>query len=387
MSNFTPLDYQFMVRALELAKRGIYTTAPNPNVGCVIARDGEIVGEGFHLKAGEPHAEVHALRMAGEKAVGATAYVTLEPCSHYGRTPPCAEGLIKAKVAKVICAMQDPNPQVSGRGIQMLRDAGIDVEVGLLEVDAKALNPAFIKKMQTGMPFVQLKMAASLDGQTALNNGKSQWITSPHARQDVQTFRAMSGAILSTSKTVIDDNASLNVRWDDLPCSVQSRYGLKPSALLKPSDEVNSQEQKSAVRQPIRVILDRQHRLTEDLNLFQTQGEVLRVGSEGADINLTETDHQLDLAELMSQLAEQHNINHVWVEAGATLAGQLLKNGLVDELIVYLAPKLMGSDGRGLIGALGLECMSQVIELDIQDVRQVGQDIRLIAKPVLKENK
>lgn len=399
MSNFTPLDYQFMVRALELAKRGIYTTAPNPNVGCVIARDGEIVGEGFHLKAGEPHAEVHALRMAGEKAVGATAYVTLEPCSHYGRTPPCAEGLIKAKVAKVICAMQDPNPQVSGRGIQMLRDAGIDVEVGLLEVDAKALNPAFIKKMQTGMPFVQLKMAASLDGQTALNNGKSQWITSPQARQDVQTFRAMSGAILSTSKTVIDDNASLNVRWDDLPCSVQSRYGLKPSALLKPSDvlkhsdvlklsdEVNSQAQKSAVRQPIRVILDRQHQLTEDLNLFQTQGEVLRVGSEGSDINLTETGHQLDLAELMSQLAEQHNINHVWVEAGATLAGQLLVNGLVDELLVYLAPKLMGSDGRGLIGALGLECMSQVIELDIQDVRQVGQDIRLIAKPVLKENK
>lgn len=375
-----------MVRALELAKRGIYTTAPNPNVGCVITRDGEIVGEGFHLKAGEPHAEVHALRMAGEKAVGATAYVTLEPCSHYGRTPPCAEGLIKAKVAKVICAMQDPNPQVSGRGIQMLRDAGIDVEIGLLEADAKALNPAFIKKMQTGMPFVQLKMAASLDGQTALNNGKSQWITSPQARQDVQAFRAMSGAILSTSKTVIDDNASLNVRWDDLPSGVQSRYGLKPSDGLKPSENLNTQDQERRIRQPIRVILDRQNQLTSDLKLFQTEGSVLRVATQHSDVIVTETNpQQLDLTELMSELASQHNINHVWVEAGATLAGQLLINGLVDELIVYLAPKLMGSDGRGLIGALGLECMSQVIELDIQDVRQVGQDIRLIAKPVLNE--
>ncbi len=202
MSQFSAIDYQMMSRAIELAKRGRFTTAPNPNVGCVITVNNEVVGEGYHKKAGEPHAEVHALRMAAERAKGATAYVTLEPCSHYGRTPPCAEGLIKAGVSKVICAMSDPNPQVAGRGFNMLREAGIEVSVGLLEQDARALNPGFLKKMETGMPFVQLKMAASLDGQTALSNGVSQWITGPEARQDVQAYRAQSGAILSTSKTV-----------------------------------------------------------------------------------------------------------------------------------------------------------------------------------------
>ncbi|EKO3730215.1 bifunctional diaminohydroxyphosphoribosylaminopyrimidine deaminase/5-amino-6-(5-phosphoribosylamino)uracil reductase RibD, partial [Vibrio metschnikovii] len=201
MSNFSAVDYQMMARAIQLAQRGRFTTAPNPKVGCVITQQGRIVGEGFHYRAGQPHAEVHALRMAKEHARGATAYVTLEPCSHYGRTPPCAEGLIQAGVAKVICAMQDPNPQVSGRGIAMLREAGIEVEVGLLEADAKAFNPAFIKRMQTGMPYVQLKLAASLDGQTALANGESQWITSAQARQDVQVYRAQAGAVLSTSQT------------------------------------------------------------------------------------------------------------------------------------------------------------------------------------------
>ncbi|PMJ94803.1 bifunctional diaminohydroxyphosphoribosylaminopyrimidine deaminase/5-amino-6-(5-phosphoribosylamino)uracil reductase RibD, partial [Vibrio sp. 10N.261.55.A7] len=185
-SPFSEFDFQMMSRAIFLAKKGIYTTAPNPNVGCVIARNGDIVGEGYHHRAGEPHAEVHAMRAAGNSSVGATAYVTLEPCSHFGRTPPCAEGLIKAKVARVVCAMQDPNPKVAGRGIAMLRDAGIVVDVGLLEADAYALNPAFIKRMKTGLPFVQLKMAASLDGQTALSNGVSQWITSPQSRQNVQ---------------------------------------------------------------------------------------------------------------------------------------------------------------------------------------------------------
>ncbi|MBT0326979.1 bifunctional diaminohydroxyphosphoribosylaminopyrimidine deaminase/5-amino-6-(5-phosphoribosylamino)uracil reductase RibD, partial [Vibrio campbellii] len=197
-SEFTSQDFEMMSRALKLAKRGIYTTAPNPNVGCVIVRDGEIVGEGHHHRAGEPHAEVHAMRMAGDKTQGATAYVTLEPCSHYGRTPPCAEGLIKAKVARVVCAMEDPNPKVAGRGFQMLRDAGVEVQVGLLESEAIELNKGFIKFMQTGMPYIQLKMAASLDGQSALSNGQSQWITSPKARQDVQRYRALSCGILST---------------------------------------------------------------------------------------------------------------------------------------------------------------------------------------------
>ncbi len=364
MPTFTSFDYQMMARAIKLAHQGRFTTAPNPNVGCVITQGEDIVGEGFHYRAGEPHAEVHALRMAGEKASGATAYVTLEPCSHYGRTPPCAEGLIKAGVARVICAMQDPNPQVSGRGIQMLRDAGIDVEVGLLESDAHALNPAFIKRMRTGMPFVQLKMAASLDGQTALSNGKSQWITASEARRNVQQYRAQAGAILSTSQTVIDDNASLTVRWPELPVSIKNHY------------------QESELRQPTRVILDRQHKLHPQLALFATQAPILRVGAENADV-IVELDqnNQLDLAQTFSTLAQEHNINHIWVEAGANLAKSLLEQQLVDELVLYLAPKIMGSDGRGLFGALGLTDMQQVLDLDIKDCRMVGSDIRIVAVP------
>ncbi|AXY01730.1 bifunctional diaminohydroxyphosphoribosylaminopyrimidine deaminase/5-amino-6-(5-phosphoribosylamino)uracil reductase RibD [Vibrio alfacsensis] len=367
-SEFTSQDFDMMSRALKLAQRGIYTTAPNPNVGCVIVRNGEIVGEGYHYRAGEPHAEVFALRMAGEKAEGATAYVTLEPCSHYGRTPPCAEGLIKAKVARVVCAMKDPNPKVAGRGFQMLRDAGVEVQVGLLESEAKALNRAFIKFMQTGMPFVQLKMAASLDGQTALNNGQSQWITSPKARQDVQRYRAISGGVLSTSKTVMDDNASLNVRWDDLPLSVQAQYP------------------QQHVRQPSRVILDRQSQLSDDLKLFNTDGERIIVSPKGDIAPKLDQTGQINLAATLKTIAAEHHINHLWVEAGATLASSLIKANLVDELIVYLAPKLMGSDGRGLIGALGLSNMADVIDLNITDVRMVGVDIRITATVTTNPN-
>lgn len=366
-SAFSPQDFSMMSRAITLAQRGIYTTSPNPNVGCVIVRDGQIVGEGYHHRAGEPHAEVHALRMAGDKAEGATAYVTLEPCSHYGRTPPCAEGLIKAKVARVVCAMQDPNPKVAGRGIQMLRDAGIEVQVGLLESDAIALNRGFIKFMQTGMPFVQLKMAASLDGQSALSNGKSQWITSPQARQDVQRFRAISGGILSTSKTVIDDNASLNVRWDDLPQSVQVQYA--------PEE----------VRQPARIILDRQCQLSDELKLFSTDGDRIIVSKAGDISPKLDEAGRVDLVTTLKDVASKYQIHHLWVEAGATLASALIKANLVDELIVYLAPKLMGSDGRGLIGALGLTEMAQVIDLNITDVRMVGCDIRITATIVRNE--
>ncbi len=365
MPQFTSFDFEMMTRALKLAKRGIYTTAPNPNVGCVIVNNGTIVGEGYHHQAGEPHAEVHAVRMAGEQSVGATAYVTLEPCSHYGRTPPCAEGLIKAQVSKVICAMEDPNPIVAGRGIKMLQEAGIEVQVGLLEQDARAINRGFIKKMETGKPFVQLKMAQSLDGQTALSNGVSQWITASDARKDVQKFRAKSGAILSTSKTVIDDNASLNVRYGELPSDVQA---------------VISDEQ---VRQPTRIILDQHSRLTPDMTLFATSGEVKTVARQGGDIVAPLSGELVDLPALIDNLATEHNVNHLWVEAGATLATSLLEQQLVDELIIYIAPKLMGSDGRGLIGALGFCEMNQVIDLDITDVRMVGADIRVTATPIL----
>lgn len=368
--SFTAIDYTMMSRALALAKKGRFTTSPNPNVGCVIAHGDHIVGEGFHFRAGEPHAEVFALRQAKEKAKGATAYVTLEPCSHYGRTPPCAEALVKAGVSKVICAMQDPNPQVAGRGFKILTDAGIQVEVGLLESDAVALNPAFIQQMSTGKPFVQLKLAASLDGQTALSNGQSQWITSPNARRDVQAFRARAGAVLSTSKTVIDDNASLNVRWSELPDSVKDEYA------------------EGALRQPIRVILDRQHKLTSSLRLFSVPGEIITVSdSEPADLCIgLDSSRGIDLEQTFARLNRDYQINHLWVEAGSTLASSLLKQDLVDELVLYLAPKLMGADGRGLFHLLGLENMEQVIELDIRDMRMVGPDIRIIARVKTKSS-
>lgn len=372
---FTAFDYQMMARAIELAKKGAYTTAPNPNVGCVVVCEGKIVGEGFHYRAGEPHAEVFALREAKEKAQGATAYVTLEPCSHFGRTPPCAEALVKAKVGKVICAMQDPNPQVAGRGIKILQDAGIEVVVGLLESESEALNPGFIKQMRTGMPFVQLKLAASLDGRTALKNGVSQWITSPEARKDVQSFRSKAGAILSTSKTVIDDNASLNVRWNDLPTSIQNQYP------------------ESDLRQPIRVILDKKCSLTDSLQLFRSEGDIVSVLASDVEPKFAlshfsvalDKNRQLCLREVLKRLNQNNQVNHIWVEAGATLAASFIKQNLVDELIIYLAPKLMGADGRGLLNLLGLESMEQVIELEFKDIRMVGSDLRIIAT-VIREN-
>jgi diaminohydroxyphosphoribosylaminopyrimidine deaminase/5-amino-6-(5-phosphoribosylamino)uracil reductase len=368
MSLFSDIDYKMMNRAIHLASQGRFTTAPNPNVGCVITQGNQLVGEGYHAKAGEPHAEVHALRQAGDKAKGATAYVTLEPCSHYGRTPPCAEGLIKAGIAKVICAMNDPNPLVAGKGFDLLRQAGVDVEVGLLEADAIALNPGFIKKMTTGMPYVQLKMAATLDGQTALANGKSQWITSSYARQDVQAYRAMSGAILSTSQTVIADDASLAVRWNDLPHAIQICY---PEAQL---------------RQPLRVILDRQHHLSSSLRVFRSASSpVISVSERSAEMTVSLDDFgQLNLEQLLKTLATEQQVNHVWVEAGATLAGSMIRQKLVDEIILYLAPKLIGSDGRGLFSELGLTDMNDIIDLDIKELTKVGPDIKIVARPHYK---
>ncbi len=364
---FSPIDHSMMQQAIHLARKGIYTTAPNPNVGCVIALNDEIVGQGYHAKAGEPHAEVHALKEAGSKSKGATAYVTLEPCSHYGRTPPCAEALIKAGVTKVICAMVDPNPSVSGRGITMLQQAGIDVSHGLLEQDARDLNPGFIKRMERGKPFVRLKMAASLDGRTALKNGESKWITGTKARQDVQHYRAKSSAILSTSSTVITDNASLNVRMSELPSHVQERL---------PAQQL---------RQPLRVILDRQQQLTPDLKLFESgeQPLIVCVGTDSEHtVSINASSAGFDLDELLTTLAARYQINDIWVEAGATLAASLVEQNLVDEFILYLAPKLMGSDSRGLLNMIGLEKMSEVLELNISDVRMIGQDIRIIATPI-----
>ena len=367
----TQTDQQMMSRAIALAKRGRYTTAPNPMVGCVIINNGEIVGEGYHYQAGQPHAEVFALRQAQQRAQGATVYVTLEPCSHHGRTPPCAEALINAKVARVVCAMVDPNPVVAGRGIALLQAAGIRVDVGVLALEAQALNPGFIKQMTHQMPYVELKLAASLDGRTALANGASKWITGPKARSDVQQFRACAGAILSTSATVIADNPSLNVRWSELDASVQQQYP------------------QSALRQPIRVIIDSQNRLTPEYQLFNLPGETIlartTLGTEAWPDSVQQwqiptqiNSNQLDLMALMSRLAT-YGINHIWVEAGASLAGALLQQQLVDSLILYQAPKLMGSDSRGLIDITGLTSMTQTPLLTITDVGVIGVDIRIMA--------
>lgn len=365
------MDELYMARALELARRGRFTTMPNPNVGCVIVRDGEMVGEGWHQRAGEPHAEVHALRMAGEKARGATAYVTLEPCSHHGRTPPCCDALIAAGVTRVVAAMQDPNPQVAGRGLHRLHQAGIEVSHGLMMPEAEALNRGFLKRMRTGFPWIQLKLGASLDGRTAMDSGESQWITSEAARRDVQRLRAQSAAILSSSATVLADDPSLTVRWAELNAESQ--------ALL------NEQQ----LRQPVRVIIDSQNRVTPQHRLIEQPGETWLMRhqpdqqswpADVTQIAVPLREQQLDLVAMMMLLG-QRQINSVWVEAGATLAGALLQAGLVDELIVYLAPKLLGHEGRGLCQLPGLSQLADAPAFRFSDVRQVGDDLRLTLTP------
>ncbi|MFT2090559.1 bifunctional diaminohydroxyphosphoribosylaminopyrimidine deaminase/5-amino-6-(5-phosphoribosylamino)uracil reductase RibD [Paraglaciecola sp. 2405UD69-4] len=379
MSEFSVLDHQMMALAIQLAKRGQYTTSPNPNVGCVITHpSGEIIGQGWHQKAGTPHAEVHALNQAGKLALGATAYVTLEPCSHFGRTPPCAEALVKAGVRRVVIAMQDPNPVVSGNGIKILKQAGIVVDTGLLQSAAEQLNLGFIKRMSEGLPRVTVKLAASLDGKTALKNGLSQWITGAEARQDVQRYRAKSCAILSGSGTVIADNPSLNVRYAELGLS---------------SDELALEN----LRQPLRVILDGRNQLPPNLNLLQQgssqqAGEVLLINGKksahrfAGHVNQWQgpfNGNKLDLKAVMEELANRQ-INDIWVEAGAKLAGALLQNNLIDELILYQAPKLIGGSGQNLFDTLPIESMDEVHDLCLTDVRQVGKDLKMTAHFIRK---
>lgn len=362
------LDSQMMSRALKLAKRGVYTTTPNPNVGCVlVAESGEIVGEGWHQQAGTPHAEIHALNQAGESAKGSTAYVTLEPCSHHGRTPPCCEALANAGVSRVVAAMVDPNPKVAGRGLEYLKLQGLDVGSGLMESEAEAINPGFCKRMRTGLPRITVKLASTLDGKTALQNGKSQWITGPLARQDVQRHRAKSCAILSGSGTVMADNPSLNVRYDEL------------GDLALPLPAIQ--------RQPLRVLLDGRNQFPNDLRLLSLPGDILLINGQISQSafpdNLTQwqapyQDNKLDLHAVFEELGRRE-INEVWVEAGAKLAGVLLKEKLVDQLILYQAPKLIGESGQNLFAIPTLTEMSQVIDLALQDLRQVGNDIKLTA--------
>ncbi len=366
-------DRQYMARAIQLARRGLYTTQPNPRVGCVLVREGEIVGEGFHFRAGEGHAEVNALAAAGDKARGATAYVTLEPCSHYGRTPPCAEGLIKAGVARVVSAMVDPNPQVAGRGIKMLQQAGIDAESGLLEIEARGLNPGFIKRMETGLPLVRVKMATSLDGRTAMATGESKWITGSSARSDVQKLRAQSSAILTGVESILHDDSALTVREEQL--------------VLDNAKEIVKQ-------QPLRVVLDSKLRMPLDASILKQSGRTLvatcssdvsaiaALEKAGAEVLQMGADNgRVDLLSLLKWLAKEEQCNELLVETGATLAGAFLQQKLVDEIRLYMAMKLMGSDARPAF-ALPLTKMSEQIELKQVDMRMLGSDLRMVLEPV-----
>lgn len=349
-------DEFFMQRAIELAQKGQYATRPNPNVGCVIVKDGQIIGEGFHPQAGQPHAEVFALRQAGEQAQGATAYVTLEPCAHFGKTPPCANALVAAGVTHVVMASLDPNPLVAGKGKGILDAAGITTTVGVLEAQAKALNKGFLQVMAGGRPYVRLKMAASLDGRTAMKSGKSKWITGDAARLDVQHWRAISGAVITGINTVLADDPALNVR--QLP----NNFAI------------------DNVVQPLRVVLDRQSRFPAQAQLLQQPDHVLLVGTASNIAPDVEHWPNLDLPDLLDQLKTQKQVYDVLVEAGPTLAGEFLKQQLVDELIVYLAPTLLGSDARPMFNLL-LTKMSEQYRLQLMAMTQVGQDIRLILKP------
>ncbi len=354
----TAEDFLWMARALRLAERGLYTTTPNPRVGCVLVKDGQVIGEGWHVRAGDGHAEVHALMAAGEQAKGATAYVTLEPCSHTGRTPPCADALVKAGVARVVVAMQDPNPLVAGRGIQRLMDAGIRVLSGVLGAAAAELNRGFVTRMTTGRPWVRLKLGVSLDGRTALANGRSQWITSPTARSDVQRLRARSCAIITGINTVLVDEARLTVR----------------EFLVE--------------RQPQRVILDSRLQLSAEAPILLMPGvqvvyrqaateAVTELEKAGAVVwQAAESDGRIHLAAVLDALGQQGK-NEVLVESGPGLAGAFLKAGLVDELVIYQAGLTLGSESRGMFDGLDLSELVQAQHWDVIDRRAIGPDWRI----------
>ena len=362
---FTAADHRHMGQALRLARKGEFSCHPNPRVGCVLTVDDRIVGSGWHGVTGGPHAEVVALRDAGDGARGATAYVTLEPCSHEGRTPPCTDALIAAGVSRVVAAMEDPNPRVAGDGLAALGAAGIGVQCGLLRDEAAALNAGFVNRMTLGRPRTMLKLAASLDGRTAMASGESKWITGPAARADVQRLRAASSAILTGVGTVISDDPSLNVRAEELD---------------------------TGGRQPLRVIVDSRLRTPPDARMLDLPGRTLIAGATddagllqaleqaGATVErFPDRQGKVDLTRLLTRLGELE-CNDVLVETGSRLAGVMVGAGLIDELVLYLAPHLMGAGARGLVELPGLVSMADRVQLEIIEVRQVGPDLRIRAR-------
>jgi diaminohydroxyphosphoribosylaminopyrimidine deaminase/5-amino-6-(5-phosphoribosylamino)uracil reductase len=365
--SFSTLDHRCMATALRLANKGLNTTHPNPRVGCVIAHNERVVGKGWHEKAGDAHAEINALVDAGDNASGATAYVTLEPCSHSGKTPPCTDALIAAKISRVVCALEDPNPEVSGDGIKRLQQAGIEVQVGLMAAKAEEQNAGFLMRMRHGRPWVRIKLAQSMDGHIALANGSSQWISGPESRADVQRWRARSDAILTGVGTVLADDPSLNVR-------------------------IHESARESA-RQPLRVIADSHWRTPSDARLLGLAGKVLIAGLNESNIPqalaasvaelvvLPGTDDRVDLLQLLQELGRR-GINEVQVEAGATLCGGLMQQGLVDEVLIYQAPVLLGGGAVSPFAAPRLDNMDDRVHLDWMDSQRVGNDLRLRLRPV-----
>jgi diaminohydroxyphosphoribosylaminopyrimidine deaminase/5-amino-6-(5-phosphoribosylamino)uracil reductase len=347
-----------MKQAIALALQGQYSTKPNPNVGCVIVKDGQLLGTGYHPKAGQPHAEVFAMREAGEQTQGATAYVTLEPCAHYGRTPPCAKGLVEAGVARVVIACPDPNPLVAGKGVQILKEAGIEVDVGICQAEAHQLNAGFLKAMATGMPYVRLKVASSLDGRTAMASGESKWITGSDARLDVQHFRAISGVVITGIETILADDPQLNVR------------------------QLQSVADLTTVVQPKRLVLDRQGRLPLTAQILQQPDTVMVMGPYRqalADVGVLQFAVQ-PLDQLLKQLVQSHQIYDVMVEAGATLSTAFLQEKLVDEMISYVAPTLLGQSARAMFNA-EFSQMAEQLRFKLMDVTQLGDDVRLTLTP------
>jgi len=364
--SFNAFDFKCMASALQLAQLGLKTTHPNPRVGCVISRDGQVVGSGWHKKTGEAHAEINALHEAGDKAVGATAYVTLEPCSHKGRTPPCVDALISAKIVRVVFALEDPNPDVNGIGSQRLQQAGIEVQSGLMAAQAEELNSGFLKRMRHGRPWLRIKLAQSLDGHIALANGASQWISGPESRADVQNWRGRSDVILTGIGTVLADDPSLNVR--------------------------NSAE----ARQPARVIVDSHWRIPASARLFSLPGKILVAGLSDVSIPealektaadcmlLPASEGRVDLRATLDELGRR-GFNEVQVEAGAKLCGALIQQGLVDELLIYQAPIILGGGAVSPFAAPRLDNMENRVHLEWVDSRRFGKDLRLRLKPVYKD--